>query len=68
MDLATVLGLVVGGGSMAVVIRYSLKDISSAIKIAKNAFSDKIPDMLEIINKVEELATLARKGAFFFIK
>ena len=53
--------LVVGGGSMAVVIRYSMKDIASAIKIAKNAFSDKIPDMLEIINKVEELATLARK-------
>ena len=53
--------LVVGGGSMAVVIRYSLKDITSAVKIAKNAFSDKIPDMLEIINKVEELATLARK-------
>ncbi len=53
--------LVVGGGSMAVVIRYSLKDIGGAIKIAKNAFSDKLPDMLEIINKVEELATLARK-------
>ena len=53
--------LVVGGGSMAVVIRYSMKDITSAVKVAKNAFSDKLPDMLEIINKIEELATLARK-------
>ena len=53
--------LVVGGGTMAVVIRYSLKDITGAIKVAKNAFSDKIPDTLEIINKIEELATLARK-------
>jgi len=53
--------LVVGGGTMADVIRYSLKDITGAIKVAKNAFSDKIPDTLEIINKIEELATLARK-------
>jgi len=59
-DLVSII-IVVGGGSMAAMIRYSMKDIKSAMKIAKHAFSDKLPDMKELIDKIEELATLARK-------
>ncbi len=53
--------IVLGGGLMATMIRFKLNDIKSAMKIVKHAFSDKVPDMTEVINKVEELSTLARK-------
>jgi len=53
--------IVIGGGSMAAMIRFSMTDIKSAMKVAKHAFSDKLPDMKELIEKIEELSTLARK-------
>jgi len=53
--------VVIGGGSMAAMIRFSVGDIANAMKVVKHAFSDKIPPMKDLIDKIEELATLARK-------
>ncbi|MBN2694306.1 MotA/TolQ/ExbB proton channel family protein [bacterium] len=60
LDLVSVL-IVLGGGISATVIRFGMKDITNAMKVAKNAFSDKTPSVGELIDKLEELATIARK-------
>lgn len=60
LDLVSVL-IVLGGGISATVIRFGMKDITNAMKVAKNAFSDKTPSIGELIDKLEELATIARK-------
>ncbi len=60
LDLVSIL-IVLGGGISATVIRFGIKDITNAIKVAKNAFSDKTPSIGELIDKLEELATIARK-------
>ncbi len=60
VDVVSIL-IVLGGGTCAVMIRFGLKDLTNAFKVAGNAFKDKTAPLGELIDKIEELATLARK-------
>lgn len=60
VDIVSIL-IVIGGGICAVMVRFGISDLANAFKVAGNAFTDKRSPMGEVIDKIEELATLARK-------
>ncbi len=59
-DLVSIL-LVIGGGTFAAMIKFGMDDFISAMKASKYAFINKNPSINDLIDKIEELAVIARK-------
>jgi chemotaxis protein MotA len=53
--------IVVGGTVMVVMIKFSLGQFFGAFKVAMTAFIHKVEDPEELIEKIVELANIARK-------
>lgn len=96
MDLATVIGLIVGvllllmaimlggslmlfinppgalivlGGTMAAtLVRFGMKDVINAFKVAKNAFSVQLSSPNKIIEEIVNLANIARKNGLIVLE
>jgi len=59
-DLISIL-LVVGGGTFATMIKFGIDNFANALNAAKNVFINKSPSINDLIDKIEELAVIARK-------
>lgn len=53
--------LVIGGGTFATMIKFGIDNFANAMKAAKNVFVNKSPAINDLIDKIEELAVIARK-------
>ncbi len=61
--------LIVGGGTLAsVLIRFGLRDVINAFKVAKNAFAVQLSSPREIIQEIVNLANIARKNGLIVLE
>lgn len=61
--------LIVGGGTLAtVLIRFGLKDVINAFKVAKNVFSVQLSSPNTIIQEIVSLANIARKNGLIVLE
>ncbi|HHV62669.1 MAG TPA: motility protein A [Firmicutes bacterium] len=66
-DIPSVL-ITMGGTFAGILINYSLSDIFGLIKVVKNAFINKLPEPLEVIEQMVELSEIARKEGFLALE
>ena len=67
LDIPSVL-ITMGGTFAGILINYSLSDVFGLIKVVKNAFINKLPEPLEVIEQMVELSEIARKDGLLALE
>lgn len=67
VDVPSVM-ITVGGAFSALLINFPLKSVLGMFGVVKNCFLLKLPETQEILNKFEELATIARRDGLLAIE